>query len=64
MDDQKSVLKFVLSKIGKNIMSGKSILNISLPVDIFTSKSNLELFSQSLCYAPILLEKSHKGNAM
>lgn len=35
IDDQKGVLKFILTKIGKNILSGKSILNISLPVDIF-----------------------------
>ena len=55
IDDQKGVLKFVLSKIGKNIMSGKSILNISLPCDIFTAKSNLELLIQSLCYATLLL---------
>lgn len=32
-------------------------MNISLPVDIFVGKSNLELFIQSLCYAPIMLEK-------
>lgn len=54
IEDQKGVLKFILSKIGKNILSGKSVLNISLPVDIFIDKSNLELYSQSLCYAPIL----------
>lgn len=41
MEDQKGVLKFILSKIGKNLLSGKSILNISLPVDIFVAKSNL-----------------------
>ena len=41
MEDQKNVLKFILSKIGKNLLSGKSVLNISLPVDIFAPKSNL-----------------------
>jgi hypothetical protein len=41
IDDQKGVLKFILSKIGKNLLTGKSILNISLPVDIFVAKSNL-----------------------
>jgi hypothetical protein len=35
IEDQKGVLKFILTKIGKNILSGKSVLNISLPVDIF-----------------------------
>ena len=39
--DQKGVLKFILSQIGKNLLSGKSILGISLPVDIFSTMSNL-----------------------
>lgn len=63
MEDQKGVLKFVLTKIGKNLLSGKSVLNISLPVDIFCSMSNLELFTQSMCYAPILIERTlHKSS--
>ena len=37
MEDQKGVLKFVLSKIAKNLISGQSITNISLPVDIFST---------------------------
>ena len=37
LNAQKGVLKFVLTKIGKNLLSGKSILNISLPVDIFSA---------------------------
>ena len=41
IEDQKGVLKFILTKIGKNILSGKSVLNISLPVDIFSAQSNL-----------------------
>lgn len=35
INDQKGVIKFILSKIAKNLLSGKSVLNISLPVDIF-----------------------------
>lgn len=64
LQDQKGVLKFVLSKIAKNLLQGKSILNISLPVDIFASKSNLELFADSLCYAPLLLERGVKKNTL
>lgn len=41
IEDQKGVLKFILTKIGKNLLSGKSVLNISLPVDIFCAESNL-----------------------
>ena len=32
---QKDTLKFVIKQIGANIISGKSVLNVSLPVDIF-----------------------------
>jgi hypothetical protein len=41
IEEQKGVLKFVLTKIGKNILSGKSVLDISLPVDILSTESNL-----------------------
>lgn len=37
IEDQKGVLKFILSKIAKNLVSGQSITNISLPVDIFSA---------------------------
>jgi hypothetical protein len=32
---KKKVLTYIIKRIGKNIFSGKGILNISLPVDIF-----------------------------
>lgn len=32
---QKDTLKFVIKQIGANLISGKSVLNVSLPVDIF-----------------------------
>ena len=64
MEDQKGVLKFVLGKIGKNLLSGKSILNISLPVDIFCPESNLELFTYSMSYAPIILEPSVTSSSL
>jgi hypothetical protein len=35
MNEQKKVLTFIIKRIGRNILSGKGILNISLPVDIF-----------------------------
>lgn len=56
IDDQKGVLKFILTKIGKNILSGKSILNISLPVDIFCPESNIERLLVGMAYGPKLLE--------
>lgn len=32
---QSSVLKLVFQRIGKNLLAGKSILNMSLPVQVF-----------------------------
>jgi hypothetical protein len=56
------VLKLILKKIGSNLISGKSILNISLPVIVFDKRSNLEKFAYMLSYAPIFLEKAAANN--
>lgn len=55
---QKKVISFLLSKIGSNILSGKSITSISLPIDIFEPRSNLERFAYSCCFAPIYLKRA------
>lgn len=41
MKEQKKVLTYIIKRIGKNIFSGKGILNVSLPVDIFCVESNI-----------------------
>lgn len=58
MEMQKGVLKYVISKMGKNLMSGKGILSVSLPVDIFGTESNLERTARVMGYAPRFLEKA------
>jgi hypothetical protein len=40
--------------MAKNLVSGQSVLSISLPVDIFSAESNLQRFIYSMCYAPAL----------
>lgn len=55
---QKKVISFILSKIGSNIISGKSITSISLPIDIFETRSNLERFAHSFSFAPIFLQRA------
>jgi hypothetical protein len=35
IQSQKDILRFIIRQIGANIISGKSVLNVSLPVDIF-----------------------------
>ena len=62
--EQKGVITFILKQIGKNILSGKSVMNISLPVDIFATFSNLERYVFSLTYSPTFLEPAanHKSS--
>lgn len=55
MQGQKDTLKFVIRQIGANILSGKSVLNVSLPVDIFESRSLLERSAASFGSGPELL---------
>lgn len=60
MNEQKKVLTYIIKRIGRNIFSGKGILNISLPVDIFCVESNIERIAMSFGYFPIHLEKAAK----
>ena len=55
MNEQKKVLTFIIKRIGRNILSGKGILNISLPVDIFCRESNIERLAASFGFAPAFL---------
>ncbi len=40
---QRSVMTYMLKKIGANLLSGKSIMNVSLPLNIFDPRSVLEV---------------------
>jgi hypothetical protein len=40
----KSVITYLIKKIGSNILSGKSIMNVSLPIYIFDQRSLLERY--------------------
>jgi hypothetical protein len=57
VEAQKRVIKFMLRKIGSNLLSGKSILSVSLPVYVFETRSNLERFAYAFIYAPLYLER-------
>lgn len=41
IQSQKDILRFLIKQIGANLISGKSVLNVSLPVDIFESRTLL-----------------------
>jgi hypothetical protein len=61
MDAQKDVIKYIIKQVGSNLLSGKSIMNMSLPVDIFDSRSILERAAASFGYAPIFLSKAFQS---
>jgi hypothetical protein len=52
---QGGVLVGVLKRLGANILSGKSILNVSLPIEIFSPDTNLERLCKGMAYAPHFL---------
>jgi hypothetical protein len=58
MSAQDSVLSFIMSTLKKNIFSGKGGLNISLPVTIFNSDSNLSRFCLAMGNAPEFIEQA------
>jgi hypothetical protein len=41
IDAQKDTMKWIFKQLGANILKGKSIMNMSLPVDIFDHRSIL-----------------------
>jgi len=55
---QKQVLGSLIKQFGSALFTGKSIMNISLPVSIFEARSQIEREAYSLLYAPAFLEKA------
>jgi len=55
---QRGLLTYMLKKIGSNIFSGRSIMNVSLPIYIFDQRTTLETFAYSCKYIPKFIEKA------
>jgi Oxysterol-binding protein len=58
MERQKGVASELAKRIGKSLLSGKSVTTISLPVRIFEPRSFLERMTDIWCFAPIYLPKA------
>jgi hypothetical protein len=43
INKQRAVMTYLIKKMGSNLFSGKSIMNISLPINIFDVRSHLEV---------------------
>ena len=58
MEKQKNVIKYILKQISTNMMAGKSIMNMSLPVEIFYEKSFLEKCAEAFGFIPEYFHKA------
>jgi len=58
MKTQSGVLKELLTTFGANLLKGKSVVNISLPVRIFEPRSFLERIPDAWAYGPIYLSRA------
>ena len=56
INKQRSVCSYLLKEIGNNLLKGRSIMNISLPINIFDKRTLLELWIGQNGYASVLLE--------
>jgi len=55
---QKGVVSDLLKSLGSNIIHGKSVVNISLPVRIFEPRSYLQRIPDAWSFAPIFLTRA------
>jgi hypothetical protein len=58
IDAQKDILKMIIKQLGSNLLSGKSIMNMSLPVEIFDKRSMLDVIADSLGFFPSYLTRA------
>ena len=45
IEKQRAVAGYMIKNIGLNLIKGKSIMNVSLPINIFDTRSILELYA-------------------
>ena len=62
IDKQRNLFSYFLKKIGNNILNGKSIMNISLPIFLFDCRSLLELWVWQNAFCDEFLTKA--GNTV
>ncbi len=59
MQKNRDVLTYLIKTVGKNILSGKSIMNISLPVNICDYRSQTEMLVKYLMFSQAYRIKNH-----
>ena len=58
MQNQRGVLLYLARKIGVNLLTGKSIMNVSLPIKIFEPRSMLEKLANEFRFVSHFLSKT------
>ena len=58
INGQKKVIGFIIKGMGKNLLEGKSIMGMSLPISIFSGDSILQRAAKCMTYAPLYLKKA------
>ena len=59
---QRGVMSYMIKKIGANLLTGKSIMNVSLPIYIFESRSIMEIWAFNYSFAPTFLKKAAQSD--
>jgi hypothetical protein len=60
IEKQRGVMGSLIKKIGLSLIKGKSVMNISLPINIFDIRSHLEVFAFQNSYAKTFLDRAAK----
>ena len=55
---QRDVLSYLIRNMGANLLKGKSVMNVSLPVNIFCPESLLQRMCKMFAYAPEFLNRA------
>lgn len=58
ISNQRGILLYLAKKIGVNLLTGKSIMNVSLPIKIFEPRSMLEKVAGDFRFVPYFMKKA------
>jgi len=53
---QGGIIMKMFKRIGAHLLTGKNVLNVSFPIEIFGTDTNLERLCKGMAYAPHFLE--------
>lgn len=59
LEKQAKIIGYLIKKIGSNFIKGKSIMNISLPVNIFDKRTLLQVTAFEFSFAPFVISRAY-----